>query len=127
MDNCYSSTKQLLKLHKIKHTNTYIKDSVLSHPDHPSLLSIADTLTKYDIENVAIRISEVKFDELPTPCIIQVSVLGTTLFYTLNKITKLSLKNLKLGADDMLQRSQLKTVFGGYGGGSCQSWVNGTH
>ncbi|MGV8815867.1 MAG: hypothetical protein ACOH2D_17330 [Gelidibacter sp.] len=40
---------------------------------------------------------------------------------------KLSLKNLKLGADDMLQRSQLKTVFGGYGGGSCQSWVNGTH
>ena len=86
MDNCYSSTKQLLKLHKIKHTNTYIKDSVLSHPDPPSLLSIADTLTTYDIENVAIRISEVKFDELPTPCVVQVSIHGTTLFYTLNKI-----------------------------------------
>lgn len=29
---------------------------------------------------------------------------------------KLSLKNLKLEVNDMLQRNQLKTVFGGYGG-----------
>ena len=33
---------------------------------------------------------------------------------------KLSLKNLKLEANDMLQRNQLKTVFGGYSG-SCPS------
>ena len=34
---------------------------------------------------------------------------------------KLSLKNLKLETNDMLQRNQLKTVFGGYAypGGSC--------
>ena len=35
---------------------------------------------------------------------------------------KLSLKNLKLEANDMLQRNQLKTVLGGYGGsggGTC--------
>lgn len=30
---------------------------------------------------------------------------------------KLSLENLKLEADDMLQRNQLKAVFGGYYGG----------
>lgn len=29
---------------------------------------------------------------------------------------KLSLKNLKLEASDKLQRNQLKTVYGGYGG-----------
>ncbi|SFG00209.1 hypothetical protein SAMN04488033_11962 [Salegentibacter agarivorans] len=29
---------------------------------------------------------------------------------------KLSLQKLKLGADDLLQREQLKSVFGGYGG-----------
>ncbi|MEP1488878.1 MAG: hypothetical protein ABJK28_10665 [Algibacter sp.] len=29
---------------------------------------------------------------------------------------KLSLKKLNLGANDMLQRNQLKTVLGGYGG-----------
>ncbi len=30
---------------------------------------------------------------------------------------KLSLKNLKLEAIDMLQKNQLKSIFGGYGGG----------
>ena len=36
---------------------------------------------------------------------------------------KLNLKNLKLSKNDMLQRDQLKTVFGGYdgGGGSTSS------
>ncbi|NKI24940.1 hypothetical protein HCG49_00020 [Arenibacter sp. 6A1] len=32
---------------------------------------------------------------------------------------KLSLKNLNLGVDNLLQREQLKTVFGGYGGDGC--------
>ncbi|WP_026808949.1 hypothetical protein [Arenibacter latericius] len=32
---------------------------------------------------------------------------------------KLSLKNLKLNSNDLLQREQLRSVFGGYGGGSC--------
>ena len=42
---------------------------------------------------------------------------------------KLSLKNLKLGANDMLQRNELKTVFGGYGGDGyqcCNDWGCGT-
>ena len=41
---------------------------------------------------------------------------------------KLSLKNLKLEASDMLQRNQLKTVFGGYGGrhGLCSCKTNGS-
>ncbi|UOY04904.1 hypothetical protein L0P88_13180 [Muricauda sp. SCSIO 64092] len=33
---------------------------------------------------------------------------------------KLSLKRLDLNANDLLQREQLKTVFGGYGGGACE-------
>lgn len=87
MDNCSNTTKQLLTSLKVKHTNTYIKDSVLSHQYHPSLLSISDTLTKYNIENAAIKIKKNEFDQLPTPCIVQVSIRGATLFYTLNKIT----------------------------------------
>ncbi|HTO15754.1 MAG TPA: vitamin K epoxide reductase family protein [Edaphocola sp.] len=90
MDNCYSSSKQLLKLLKIKHTDGYIKDSVLSHPDHPSLLSIADTLDKYNIENVAVKITEEKFDALPTPCIVQVSKHGLAQFYVLSEIKELT-------------------------------------
>jgi len=43
---------------------------------------------------------------------------------------KLSLKNLNLGANDMLQRNQLKTIFGGDGGytgntGTCAYQYNG--
>lgn len=90
MDNCYASSKQLLKLLKVKHTNKHIKDSVFSHPDHPSLLSIADTLDKYNIENIALKISIERFEELPTPCIVQVSKQGITLFYVLNEINELA-------------------------------------
>ncbi|QCX37206.1 hypothetical protein FF125_01650 [Aureibaculum algae] len=88
MDNCTNSAKQFLKLLKVRYTNAYLKDSILGHPDHPSLLSVSDTLSKYNIESLAIKITRHKFDELTTPCIVQVSLHGTTLFYTLNKITK---------------------------------------
>lgn len=44
---------------------------------------------------------------------------------------KLSLNKLKLDADDLLQREQLKTVFGGYGGfnggGDCNSNCSNTN
>ncbi len=41
---------------------------------------------------------------------------------------KLRLKNLKLEANDMLQRNQLKTVLGGYGGygGPCDDNPSGS-
>ncbi len=38
---------------------------------------------------------------------------------------KLSLKSLKLGANDLLQREQLKTVFGGYSDGPCANGASG--
>lgn len=86
MDNCKNTTKQLLKLLKVKHTNTYLKDIIFTHPDHPSLLSISDTLSKYQIENTAVRIDKDKFNKLPTPCIVQVSKQNGSLFYTVKKI-----------------------------------------
>ncbi|TGV03104.1 hypothetical protein [Flavivirga rizhaonensis] len=36
---------------------------------------------------------------------------------------KLNLKKLKLNADNLLQRDQLKSVFGGYGDGTCTRYV----
>ncbi len=39
---------------------------------------------------------------------------------------KLSLKNLKLNENEMLERNQLKSVFGGYGGyGNGDHWLCG--
>jgi hypothetical protein len=49
---------------------------------------------------------------------VSLNVRGKYNYLNLFIMKKLSLENLKLEADDMLQRSQLKTVFGGYNGGT---------
>lgn len=87
MDNCVSITKKLLHILNIKHTIEYLEDSILSHPDHPSLLSISDTLNAYKVENLAIKTDKTKFDELPLPCIVQVSRIGKDLFYLLETVS----------------------------------------
>jgi hypothetical protein len=38
---------------------------------------------------------------------------------------KLSFKNLNLKAEDLLQRKELKTIFGGYGPKNCKWTYNG--
>lgn len=86
MNNAYNTTKKLLHLLNVKHTKQFLKDAILSHQDHNSLLAISDTLSKYTIENKAIKIGEERFDELPLPCIIQINDKGIDLFYTLKSV-----------------------------------------
>lgn len=76
MDNCTNSTKVLLDLLHIKFSKDFIDDCILSHPDHPSLLCISDTLEKYGVESLALKVDEAKLVELPLPCIVQVSDRG---------------------------------------------------
>ncbi|NKI24939.1 thioredoxin domain-containing protein [Arenibacter sp. 6A1] len=73
MDNCTTSIKTLLNLLQIKFTENFIEDCILSHPDHPSLLCISDTLDRYVVENLALKVDEAKLSELPLPCIVQLS------------------------------------------------------
>ncbi|MEP1488877.1 MAG: vitamin K epoxide reductase family protein [Algibacter sp.] len=86
MDNCIHATKRLLISLNIKHTSKYLKDSILSHPDHPSLLSISDTLEKYQIETLAVKIDADKLNEMPMPSIVQVEVNRQPLFFVLQKV-----------------------------------------
>ncbi|PIA79278.1 hypothetical protein BFR04_06805 [Gaetbulibacter sp. 4G1] len=58
----------------------------MSHPDHPSLLSISDTLEKYQIENLAVNIDADKLSKMPMPCIVQVEVNRQSLFFVLKNI-----------------------------------------
>ncbi len=88
IDNCVSVTKVLLDSLKVKNTDQYLKDNILSHADHPSLLSISDTLNKYNIENLAIRVDAAKLEQLPLPCIVQIDKGGGELFYTLSSISE---------------------------------------
>lgn len=87
MDNCFKATKIILSLLHVKHTSQYLKDNILSHPDHPSLLSISDTLEKYQIKTLAIKIDFEKLIEMPLPCIIQVNVKNEPLFFVLNSVS----------------------------------------
>ena len=87
-DNCLQSTKCLLTALNIKHTTKYLRDNILSHPDHPSLLSVFDTLEKYEIETLAIKIDAEKLDEIPLPCIAQMEVNNQPLFFVLQNISE---------------------------------------
>ncbi|MEW4924704.1 cysteine peptidase family C39 domain-containing protein [Algibacter sp. 2305UL17-15] len=86
MDNSISATTRLLSLLYIQHTK-YIYDALLSHPDHTSLLAITDTLDRYNIENLGIRIEAEKLDTIPVPCIVQVQDNSGSLFYVVKSIT----------------------------------------
>jgi len=90
VDNCVQTTKQLLKVLNIAHTSKYIENNILSHPDHPSLLSISETLTKYNIETLAVKIDSKKLNEMPMPCIVQVAVNGATLFFVVKNVLEKS-------------------------------------
>lgn len=88
IDNCLNATKKIIEVLKIEYTSKYLENQILTHQDHPSLLAISDTLNLYKIENAAIKISKEKFDELPFPSVVQVSIGGTTLFYVLENSTE---------------------------------------
>lgn len=88
MDNCLSVTKSLLVVSKVKFTNKYLEDAILSHPEHPSLLCISDTLSgEYGMETIALKIELDKLENLPLPCIVQFTDHGGV-FYVLKELSK---------------------------------------
>ncbi|MDO5969737.1 vitamin K epoxide reductase family protein [Flavivirga aquimarina] len=86
MVNTVSTTIKTLSLLNVGYTTKYIKDNILSHPEHSSLLAIIDTLNKYKIKTLAVNISFDKLIEMPLPCIIQVQINRNSLFFVLDKI-----------------------------------------
>lgn len=76
MDNCTSVVRNLLTKLEIGCTSNYLKDNILSHPEHPSLLAVSDTLTKYRIENLPVKVDGQKLQEFPLPFIVQLSDKG---------------------------------------------------
>ncbi|MFI1745054.1 cysteine peptidase family C39 domain-containing protein [Thalassobellus sediminis] len=86
MDNCVNATRKLLNTLNVKNTKKYLEDSILSHPEHPSLLAISDTLEKYNIETLAVKIDQEKLNNMPLPCIVQVKKQGTHVFFVLKKV-----------------------------------------
>lgn len=87
MNNCFVTTQKILNLLRIKHTTKFLRDCIYTHPDYHSLLAISDTLEKYSIESLPVKINWSKLTKVPLPCVIQVETKGVTNFFVLNSIS----------------------------------------
>ena len=61
--------QQFVRLLNVKITASSVNETVLSHPDYPSLLSISDCFTQWKIDNAAVKIDGSRLAEIPTPFI----------------------------------------------------------
>ena len=86
MDNCVSVASDLLANLKVEYTKPYLEDAILSHPEHPSMLCVSDTLSKYNVNTLAVKINAEKLHEMPLPCIVQFKEYGGV-FYLLIKVS----------------------------------------
>jgi ABC-type bacteriocin/lantibiotic exporter with double-glycine peptidase domain len=69
-------------------TNRFLKEKLRIHPEPESLLAISDTLAEYQIESLALQIGEDKLDQLPLPCVVQISQNPYPYFTCLSQVTE---------------------------------------
>lgn len=62
---------ELAKVINVKVTRTSLDETLIKHPDFPSLLSVNDTLTRFGITNMAVQRRRFTLQELPLPFITQ--------------------------------------------------------
>lgn len=86
MDNCVSTVKELLIKSEIPYTIKFLEQVILSHPDHPSLVCIKDTLEAYGIQSLAMKIGRESIDRIPCPCVVFLSEKGG-LFRVITKVS----------------------------------------
>lgn len=70
--NCIDTTVELINQLGIKIPTTLIRRELLLHPKYPSLLSITDALTKWNIENIATSTNTDSLKKIPLPAIAQI-------------------------------------------------------
>ena len=58
---------EILKNLKVPHTKLGITKYLTEHPFYPSMQSLSDMLTRYQISNVGVKLSDYQLEELPLP------------------------------------------------------------
>lgn len=95
MDNCLKPFIKLLKLINVDYTTSFAEETILSHPDYPSMVAVSDALERYNIKNAAIEVEKERIDTLTLPCILQIDKSkggSSTLFYILTEISENSVR-----------------------------------
>ena len=67
--NAFVAVNNLLKIAKVKVTETTLKNKLLQHSDFPTLISLSDVLTDLKVDNMATRINPYQLSEIPLPAI----------------------------------------------------------
>ncbi len=67
--NAFVAVNNLLKIAKVKVTETTLKNKLLQHSDFPTLISLSDVLTELKVDNMATRINPYQLSEIPLPAI----------------------------------------------------------
>jgi len=67
IDNTTQSVIFFLKLLNMKIAVSTIRDTLWSNPNFPSLISISESLEKWGIENISLRVDTSKLDDIPIP------------------------------------------------------------
>lgn len=61
--------RHFIKLLGVKVTNTSIKDALQNHPNYPSILSFADVLKHWNIDNAILQVEKDNLSQIPIPFI----------------------------------------------------------
>ena len=69
-------------------THRFLIEKLRTHPEPESLLAISDTLAEYQIESLALQLGEDKLDQLPLPCVVQVSQNHYPYFTCLSQVSE---------------------------------------
>lgn len=85
-DNIVLITRLLLRELNVKVTETTIRDTILSNPHHPSLLSISDSLRAWQLDTLAVKTSIERLKDVPTPFIAHINA-NPVKFIIAKKIT----------------------------------------
>ncbi|MGM0946968.1 MAG: hypothetical protein ACQEW9_17460 [Bacteroidota bacterium] len=70
MENSLICIKNLFELINLPFTRRYLKEKLFTHPEPESLMAISDILAEYNLESLAIQLTEDKLDQLPLPCVV---------------------------------------------------------
>lgn len=63
------TTRQLLRLLKVKVTDSTLIQTLQEHPDYPSLLSIADSLQQWKVTSMGVKVAPEQLTGMPLPLI----------------------------------------------------------
>lgn len=61
--------RYLLALLKVPITQQSLRETLLKHPDYPSMEAVSDTLREYNLETLSVRLEEEHLAEIPYPAL----------------------------------------------------------